>query len=66
MTNPDLIRKAVVVHFACDQKNLACDTKLEESVNIARDFLRYMLTGNTTEALDSLMLTTRYSETRIG
>lgn len=60
MTNQELIRKAVVVHFACDQDSLWCDTKLEETNTIAKDFLRYFLTGNTTEALDRLMLTTRY------
>lgn len=31
MTNPDLIRKAVVIHFACDPKNLVCDPKLEDN-----------------------------------
>lgn len=58
--NPDLIRKAVVTHFACDHNNLTCDTKLEESVTVAGDFLRYMLTGNATEALTKALGTERY------
>ena len=60
MTNQELIRKAVIVHFACDKNNLWCDTKLEETNTIAKDFLRYFLTGNTTESLDKMPTTRRY------
>ena len=60
MTNPDLIRKAVVVHFACDQNNLSCDTKLEETATIAKDFMQYFLLGSATEGFEKAMRTIRY------
>jgi len=60
MTNPDLIRKAVIVHFACDPKNLVCDPKLEDNSVIAKDFMQYFLLGSATDGFEKSMKTTRY------
>lgn len=58
--NKQLITKAVTVHFACEKRTLQCDTKLEDYVAVATDFLNFMLTGNTNPQLDKVLKTKRY------
>ena len=59
MTNQDLIRKAVVTHFACDRKTLSCDTKLEDSAGIAKDFMDFYLYGTRSDGFNKAMRTIR-------
>jgi len=56
----ELIRKAVIVHFACDKNNLKCDPKLEDSPNAALDFFNYFETGIGNDGFKKLNQTARY------
>lgn len=60
MKNEDLIKQAIVAHFACHKQNLTCDTQLEDSTIVAKDFFEYFLTGNRTETFNKILRTDRY------
>jgi hypothetical protein len=51
--------KALRANFAT-WKNLECDTKYEDSVDVARLFYEYLVFNHTTERLESILQKNRY------
>lgn len=59
MTNKELIKKAIIAHFACDKNNLKCNSILEDSVDAAQSFFIH-LSGTQNETFDKLIQRHRY------
>jgi hypothetical protein len=56
--NKELIKKAIYVNFACDRQ-MKCDTKLEESVDAALGFFLH-LCGEESNVFNQLIKRDRY------
>lgn len=59
MTNKELIKQAILVHFACDKSNMKCSGTLEDSVDAAKAFY-IQLSGTESETFKELIKKTRY------
>lgn len=59
MTHTELIKKAVRVHFAIINNQFSCNGNLEDSANMAKDYLEYFLTANRTDGFQKAMKTKR-------
>ena len=59
MKHRDLIIQAIKVHFAICNNQMSCDTQLEDSANIAKDFMEYYLNGRRSDGFEKAMKTTR-------
>jgi hypothetical protein len=59
MTNKQLLKQAIIAHFACDKVNMKCSSTLEDSVDAAQAFFVH-LSGTESQLFKSLIEKSRY------